>query len=64
MPPFLTVAAAGELLTASSASAKHVATGSSNWSSWGNELNENRYSPLTQIGPRTSGSSDARSRSI
>ncbi len=47
----MTAAVAGVLLTASGASAKHLAAGNANWSSWGNELNQNRYSPLTSISP-------------
>ncbi len=47
----MTAAVVGALLSASGASAKHLAAGNVNWSSWGNELNQNRYSPLTSITP-------------
>jgi PQQ-dependent dehydrogenase (methanol/ethanol family) len=44
------LAAVGVLLVTSGASAQRTdATGDVNWASWGNTVDQNRYSPLTQI---------------
>ena len=48
-------AAAGVLFAAVGASARHAAAGDANWVHWGNTVDENRYSPASQITPSNVG---------